>query len=137
LGAKTVSRGQRAGSSTWVGSDRWIINLGRVRSPYINDTLVGSYGPSTPNGTWLRDSFHENGCEFSACTEPAPFEGFDFRTSSDVRFKEFFLDAYYERDTTANRRANLEERGLVVSGEQTIHYNDVVIATERIGCRAP
>lgn len=104
---------------------------------YVDDALVGAYGPGYPEGTWLRDSFHEGGCDFSACTEPAPFEGFDFRTSADVRFKEMFLDAYYERDTTANRRATMEERGLTVSGEQTILYDDVVVATERIGCRLP
>lgn len=102
---------------------------------YVNDELVGEYGPGYPEGTWLRDSFHEGGCSFSACTEPAPFDGFDFRASADVRFKEFFLDAYYERSTTANRRATLEERGLTVSSEQTILYDDIVIAKERIGCR--
>jgi hypothetical protein len=29
----------------------------------------------------------------------------------------------------------LEGRGLTVSDEQTILYDDVVVATERIGCR--
>ena len=102
---------------------------------YLDDELVGAYGPGYPEGTWLRSSFHEGGCDFSACTPPRPFEGFDLRTSSDVLFKEFFLDAYYERDSTANRRAKMEATGLTVSGEQTILYDDVVIATERIGCR--
>jgi hypothetical protein len=46
-----------------------------------------------------------------------------------------FLDAYYERDTSAAKRAVLEGRGLTVSDEQTIYYDDVVVATERIGCR--
>jgi hypothetical protein len=63
-----------------------------------------------------------------------PFEGFEFRTNAEVRFKSIFLDAYYERNTTADRRAELEERGLTVSTEQTIFYDDVVVATERIGC---
>lgn len=102
---------------------------------YVDDELVGAYGPGYPVGTWLRDSFHEGGCDFSACTDPVPFEGFDFRTDTDVRFKQFFLDAYYERKTTADRRATLEARGLTVSGEQTILYDDIVVATQRIGCR--
>ena len=50
-------------------------------------------------------------------------------------FKSIFLDAYYERDTSASKRAELESRGLTVSDEQTILYDDVVVATERIGCR--
>lgn len=102
---------------------------------WVNDALVGEYGPGYPDGTWLRDSFHQGGCEFSACTEAAPFEGFEFRTDEAVRFKGIFLDAYYERDTSADKRAALEERGLTVSDEQTILYDDIVVATERIGCR--
>ena len=88
-------------------------------------------------GTWLRDSFHTGGCEFSACTEPVPFEGFDFRSDQDVLFKTFVLDAYYERGSSAAKRDELEARGIVVDDAQTILYDDVVIATERIGCRRP
>ena len=102
---------------------------------WIDDELVGEYGPGRPEGTWLRDVFHEDGCSFSACGEPQPFEGFDFRTDDAVGFKAIHLDAYYERATTDRRTAALEERGLTVSDEQTILYDDVVVATERIGCR--
>jgi hypothetical protein len=101
---------------------------------YVNDVLVGDYGPGRPVGTWLRAQFHTDGCSFSACTEPVPFEGFDFRSSAEVGFKSLFLDAYYERDTSADKRQVLEDRGLVVSDEQTVLYDDVVAATERIGC---
>ena len=102
---------------------------------WIDDQLVEDYRPGNPIGTWLRDAFHTGGCEFSACTPPVPFEGFDFRTSEDVGFKSIFLDAYYERDSSAAKRAELEGRGLTVSDEQTIYYDDIVAATERIGCR--
>jgi hypothetical protein len=102
---------------------------------WVNDELVGDYRTGYPNGTWLRDSFHTDGCEFSACTEPEPFSGFDFRSSDAVKFKAFFLDAYYERGSTASKRATLEERGLTVLNEQTIFYDDIVIADQRIGCR--
>lgn len=102
---------------------------------WINDRQVGSYAPMRPVGTWLRATFHEGGCAFSACTPPAPFEGFNFRTSDDVLFKEIFLDAYYERDSSAAKRMVLQSRGLTVSDDQTILYDDVVVATERIGCR--
>jgi hypothetical protein len=101
---------------------------------WIDDRLVGDYRPGFPNGTWLRSQFHTGGCTFSACTPPAPFAGFDFRSAADVGFKSIFLDAYYERDTSAAKRAVLEGRGLTVSNEQTVLYDDVVAATQRVGC---
>jgi hypothetical protein len=100
----------------------------------INDALVGDYRPGFPDGTWLRDRFNPGGCTFSACTPPKPFEGFDFRSSADVLFKGLFLDAYYERGSSADKRAELEDRGLTVSDEQTVLYDDVVVATAPIGC---
>ena len=45
------------------------------------------------------------------------------------------MDAYYQRNTFADKKAALEAKGLTVSDEQTIYYDDVVVATERIGCR--
>ncbi len=102
---------------------------------WVNDEPIGDYRPGNPNGTWLRATFHTDGCEFSACTDPEPFEGFNFRTDDAVGFKAIYLDAYYERDSSARKRMVLEERGLTVSDAQTIYYDDVVVATERIGCR--
>jgi hypothetical protein len=102
---------------------------------WIDDEGVGDYRPGFPDGTWLRDSFHTGGCDFSACTEPAPFEGFDFRASDDVLFKAFVLDAYYERGSSQSKRETLSERGIVVDDAQTVLYDDIVIAKERIGCR--
>ncbi|MBW2702043.1 MAG: hypothetical protein JRF33_14600, partial [Deltaproteobacteria bacterium] len=104
---------------------------------WINDRLVGDYRLGFPMGTWLRDQFHTDGCDWSACTEPVPFEGFDFRSSEEVRFKRIFLDAYYERGSNASKKAFLEGLGLTVSDTMSIHYDDVVVATERIGCRRP
>lgn len=117
-----------AGVNAIGASDGWL-------AFWIDDVLVGRYAPGEPAGTWLRATFHEGGCDFSACTPPAPFEGFDFRTEGDVQFKRIFLDAYYQRDTAAEKRAVLESRGLTVSDQMTIYYDDVVVATERIGCR--
>lgn len=52
-----------------------------------------------------------------------------------MRFKEIFLDAYYERGSWEARRERMRELGLDPGEESTIHYDDVVVATERIGCR--
>jgi hypothetical protein len=102
---------------------------------WIDDQPVGDYRTGRPDGTWLRSTFHTGGCDFSACDEPTSFEGFNFRTSEEVGFLHVTLDAYYQRDTTARRRQALEDKGLTVSDEQTIYYDDVVVATERIGCK--
>lgn len=102
---------------------------------WVDDELIGDYRPGFPDGTWLRAQFHTGGCDFSACTEPVPFEGFDFRSSDAVAFKSIFLDAYYERGSSADKRAALEDRGLTLSDAQTVLYDDVVVATQRIGCR--
>lgn len=102
---------------------------------WIDDELVDEYRPGNPLGTWFRDTFHTGGCDYSGCDPPSPFEGFDFRSSTEVRFKRIFLDAYYERGTFESKKAALEEMGLTVSDTQTIYYDDVVVATERIGCK--
>ncbi len=102
---------------------------------WLDDQQIGHFGPGHPLGTWLRAQFHPGGCSWSACTAPVPFEGFDFRSSADVLFKEFFLDAYYQRDTWEARRDEMQKQGLQVAEESTILYDDVVIASERIGCR--
>ncbi len=102
---------------------------------YIDDEPVGAFGPGYPEGTWLRDRFHQGGCDFAACAPPSPYEGFDFRSSGEVRFKTIVLDAYYQRDTYQRKRDALIEMGLSPSEEQTILYDDVVVATERIGCQ--
>ncbi|QDG51386.1 hypothetical protein FIV42_11735 [Persicimonas caeni] len=102
---------------------------------WVDGEPVGEYRAGHPEGTWLRDQFHTDGCDWSACGEPEPFEGFNFRTSEEVGFKRVILDAYYERGSSARKQQALEDRGLTVSDEQTILYDDVVVATERIGCR--
>ena len=102
---------------------------------YVDGDEIGRYAEGEPDGTWLRETFHEGGCDFFACEDPTPFEGFVFRTSEDVGFKGVVLDAYYERNTTSRRLGALRERGLMPSDEQIIWYDDVVVATERIGCR--
>jgi hypothetical protein len=93
-------------------------------SLWMNDTLVGEYKPGSPRGRWLRDNFYTWGQYYQ---DVQAFEGFDFRSSADVLLKRVTLDAYYERGTLP---ATAPEA-------QVILYDDVVVATERIGCRRP
>lgn len=89
-----------------------------------DDVLVADYRPGNPRGRWLRDNFYSWGQYFQ---DVQAFEGFDFRSSADVLLKRVTLDAYYERGTLP----------AAAPEEQVLHYDDVVVATTRIGCRVP
>ena len=102
---------------------------------WVDGNKVGHFRPGEPVGTWLRATFHVGGCDYAACTDPQPFEGFDFRSSDQVRFNKFVLDAYYQLDTYQRKRQALIDKGLDPSSTQTILYDDVVVATRRVGCR--
>lgn len=118
-----------AGGVNEVGTnDGWL-------SAWIDDAPIGEFAAGVPEGTWLRDQFWPGGCSFGSCTAPVPFEGFDFRSSDDVLFKEIFLDAYYELGSWERTRDALADMGLSVEDRSTILYDDIVVATERIGCR--
>jgi hypothetical protein len=93
-------------------------------SLWMNDTLVGEYKPGSPRGRWLRDNFFTWGQYYQ---DVQAFEGFDFRSSADVLLKRVTLDAYYERGTLP----------AAAPEAQVILYDDVVVATSRIGCRTP
>lgn len=87
-----------------------------------NDTLVGEYKPGSPRGRWLRDNFFTWGDYYRPDQD---FEGFDFRSSDAVQFKRVVLDAYYQENTLSDSAPDI----------QTILYDDVVVATSRVGCR--
>jgi len=89
---------------------------------WLDDTLVGEYKPGTPKGRWLRDNFFTWGDYYRPDQD---FEGFDFRSSSSVQFKKVVLDAYYQENTIPDSAPQTQE----------IRYDDVVVATSRIGCR--
>jgi hypothetical protein len=97
---------------------------------WMNDRLVGEYKPGTPRGRWLRDNFYTFGPYYQ---DQGPFEGFDFRSDADVLGRRITLDTYFEKGTLDARIAN----GLVVPETQTILYDDVVVATSRVGCKVP
>jgi hypothetical protein len=96
---------------------------------WANDALVGEYRTGVPRGRWLRDNFYSWGPYFQ---DVQAFEGFDFRSSSDVLLKRITLDAYYEK-------GSLDDLAMTtpVPEAQIILYDDVVVATDRIGCKVP
>ncbi len=103
---------------------------------WLNNQLVGDYAQGSPVGTWLRDSFNtwgpydgpmtaigSNGQKFS--TGPAPFGGFSFATSSSVLMKSVTLGSYWQSDDPQLANSPSAE---------TILYDNIVLATQRIGC---
>ena len=96
---------------------------------WMNDALVGEYRTGIPRGRWLRDNFYSWGPYFQ---DVQAFDGFDFRSSSDVLLKRITLDAYYEK-------GSLDDLAMTtpVPEAQIILYDDVVVATDRIGCKIP
>lgn len=96
---------------------------------WTDDALVGTFEMGTPLGEWLRDNFYTMG-EWG--TDPStPFEGFNFRTSDAVDQVRVTFEIYQEWNTLSSRRDDTP----VKSEEQATFYDDIVIATERIGCR--
>jgi hypothetical protein len=91
-------------------------------SLWLNDGLVGEYRTGVPRGRWLRDNFFSWGPYFQ---DVQAFEGFNFRTDADVLLKRVTLDAYYQQNTLPAS----------APAENIILYDDVVVATSRIGCR--
>lgn len=111
-----------------IGEDNGELSL------WVNNKLVGNYKKGTPTGAWFRSRFHSDGCKFNSCPEPSPFDGFNFRTSENVKFREIYMDAYYQLDTFNRKKNKLEKMGKKVSENLTIFYDDIIVATERIGC---
>jgi hypothetical protein len=96
---------------------------------WTDDALVGIFRTGEPLGQWLRDNFYTMG-EWG--TEPTtPFEGYNWRTSSAVAEVRVTFEIYQEWGTLNENRDDTP----VKTEEQAVFYDDVVIATERIGCR--
>ena len=103
---------------------------------WVDDDPVEHYRKGSPMGSWLRAKFYAPGtCSWPSCPDPSPFEGFNFRSSEQVRFGQFFLDAYNELASFRRDLERLRNLGMNPSTTQTILYDDVVVAKERIGCR--
>lgn len=97
---------------------------------WINDGIADTFERGNPLGNWLRDTFHTQGTYFNASTA-VPFEGFNFRTSPDVRYLNVNFEHYQQYDTIRDRRSDTPAKTDV----QTVYFDDIVVATSRIGCQ--
>lgn len=91
---------------------------------WIDGVELGRYAPGTPIGTWVRNVFVTAG---EKNTKPAPFPGFDFRTTSELKLSEIGLLWYVSEEYAAKGTAT----------KNVVWFDDVVVATEYVGPRVP
>jgi hypothetical protein len=94
---------------------------------WLDDALMYHYTDTAPRGYWIRDKFCPADADRASCTDyaPAPDErsrevlNLQWRNSSDLRLNYLWLQNY------------------VSNGTGTVDFDDVVVATTRIGCTVP
>ncbi|HUU26961.1 MAG TPA: dockerin type I repeat-containing protein [archaeon] len=96
---------------------------------WVDGRLIGRFAPGTPEGTWLRDTFHTSG---PYNTNPQPFEGFRWRTTNELKINTFWLLYYlasiFEQDIKP------ENPDIPYNSEMgQVLFDDIVLATEYIG----
>lgn len=95
---------------------------GSVLEIWKNDAPLASYTDSGPDGYWIRDKFCLPNADGTECTDyPAPFDtvlDLQARTTTSLQLDYFWPQNYI---TTAG-----------VTG--TIQFDDMVVATTRVGC---
>ena len=87
---------------------------------WINGKLQGHWRTGEPVGTWIRDKFVTYG---RYNKRPGPFEGFNFRSSADVMFREIALQWYVSAKVAQGSN----------TGRNIVYFDDVVLATDYIG----
>jgi hypothetical protein len=94
---------------------------GAMLEVWKNDALVASFTDSTPLGYWIRDKYCPEGADGRECTDyPAP---------ATVP-----LDLQFRNDPSLRLNAFWPQNYITDSGEGTLAFDQMVVATERVGC---
>ncbi len=115
----------------FVGREKWICVelMLKANTPgkydgeqafWIDGKLVGHWRPGFPRGTWMRENFFTSG-PFNK--NPAPFEGFNWRTDERLKINRSMLQ-WYVSERAAKRGK---------SDKNIVYFDNFVIATEYIG----
>ncbi len=95
---------------------------GAVLEVWKNDTLVQRFDDAGPMGYWIKDKFCPQGADGAECTDyPAPFDtvlDLQQRSTSSLKLNAFWPQNYITQSGTT----------------AWVEYDDMVIATSRIGC---
>lgn len=94
---------------------------GAVLEVWKDDLLMQSFGDAGPMGYWIRDKFCPEGADGTECTDyPAPFdEVLDLQVRSDAALR---LNAFWPQNYIST------------PGEATLAFDQMVVATRRVGC---
>jgi len=96
-------------------------SAGAVLELWKNDQLVARFDDSGPTGYWIRDKFCPEGADGAECTDyPAPADTTldqRWRTDEDLRLNAFWPQNYISE-----------------GGPGTLVLDQMVVATERVGC---
>jgi hypothetical protein len=97
------------------------VAAGAVLEVWQDDALVARFDDAGPLGYWIRDKFCPTGADGAECTDyPAPAD-----TVLELRF----------RSTTALQLNAFWPQNYITEGaEGSVQYDDMVVATERVGC---
>jgi hypothetical protein len=86
---------------------------------WINGKKIGHWKKGEPSGYWRGDKFVIGG------DNPQPFEGYNFRTSDEVKINRIKLQWYISDEHMKKKKATHDEN--------SVYFDNVVIATEYIG----
>ncbi len=86
---------------------------------WINGEKIGHWKTGTPSGYWRGDRFIIGG------DNPQPFEGFNWRTSNEVKIDHIILRWYISKEHMEKKKAT--------QNENSVYFDNIVVATEYIG----
>lgn len=92
---------------------------------WLDDELIQQFDEDGPLGFWIRDSFCPAGADSSTCVDYAPPE-------DELEQEIVNLQMRNDPDLALNY---LMIQNYVTSGTGVVEYDDLVVATERIGCQ--
>jgi hypothetical protein len=94
---------------------------GAILEVFKNDALVQRFDEAGPLGYWIKDKFCPKGADGKECTDyPAPFDtvlDLQMRTTANLKFNAFWPQNY-----------------ITDGPDGSLQYDDMVVATTRIGC---
>jgi hypothetical protein len=88
---------------------------------WIDGKRIGHWKQGSPEGTWMRETFHTFG-PWNA--HPKPFEGFNWRTDAVLKINKILLQWYLSSDQSWPKMT--AERNIV-------YFDNLVVATKYIG----
>ncbi|MBI4051649.1 MAG: hypothetical protein HY400_04010 [Elusimicrobia bacterium] len=89
---------------------------------WVDGQMIGNYALNSVNGNWLRENFFTWGYWYGKITPIVPFEGYNWRSVSDLKINSVDLEWWFSKYDAA------------APTENTAYFDDFVVATEHIGC---